>query len=56
MTSTPIGEKLSKLVVEHEQAQLKINKEENMTFQKLADIAQDVNSLRNVLKFYDQTN
>jgi len=31
-------------------------KEEKITFQKLAEIATDVNSLREVLKFYDQTN
>ncbi len=27
-----------------------------MTFQKLGEIASDVNSLREILKFYDQTN
>ena len=35
--------------------QLKINKEEAATFHKLGDVTHDIQALRNVLKFYDQS-
>lgn len=56
ITVPSFPEKISKLLSESDQAQLKISKEENSTFQKLGDIARDIDSLKNTLKFYDQTN
>lgn len=35
---------------------MKMNKEEALTFQKLSEVTNDINSLRNILKFYDQSN
>lgn len=56
VTVPSFPEKISKLLSESDQAQMKMNKEEALTFQKLSEVTNDINSLRNILKFYDQSN